>query len=140
MHTCYLSGLEVYSLKKKLPTQLLKSVNLLLDQREVWRKKSRMTTNIYAYLKWRYSVTAENSNTEIRLQIRHNSHHVAPRKTAVATPCVKVLFIISIKDTFTARLCRGDTLDHAPESCLFVLVFPTLVHLPPGHSNSLKIV
>lgn len=40
------------------------------------------------------------------------------------------------KDTFTAALCGGHTLDHAPESCLFVLVLPPLVHLPPSHCDS----
>lgn len=40
-----------------------------------------------------------------------------------------------VKDTFTASLCGGHTLYHAPESSLLVLVFPPLIHLPPGHCN-----
>lgn len=35
---CHLGGLQVDSLKKKLSTQLLQSINLLLDQREIWRE------------------------------------------------------------------------------------------------------
>lgn len=43
----------------------------------------------------------------------------------------------NMKDTFTACLCRGDALDHAPETSLFVLVLASLVHLPPCHGDSL---
>lgn len=77
----------------------------------------------------------------------HHEGHLVQTKIkhvalfAVVSLCDKGAAVSSsIKDTFAACLCRGDALDHSPESCLFVLVFPTLVHLPPCHGNSSQIV
>lgn len=36
MWLCHLGGLQVNSLKKKLSTEFLQSIDLLLNQRKVW--------------------------------------------------------------------------------------------------------
>lgn len=43
--------------------------------------------------------------------------------------------VTSIQDTLAGCLCGCNTLDHAPKARLFVLVFATLVQLPPCHCN-----
>lgn len=46
MQMCYLGGLQVHSLKKELSTQLLQRIDLLLDQREVWRDEVKALLQI----------------------------------------------------------------------------------------------